>query len=249
MVALVEMYADESDSGGYLTVAGYVFTKDKAEQLNKAWMPVLASKGLPYFRMADCAHGNNHFRGLKKSERIEIQKSLFSVLKDFMGCGFSVTFDLAYQNLLPSSIGLNIKRVTPYSLCCYWLLHNASGWTKENYHDAKISYFFEASSQHQSQANNILSALYTDAFQRDHFRMASFAFVDKQYSGTIQCGDILAWQWSKNNKDRMEGRVKPRADLMSLLEKPHFTTNFDQGRIIDFLNLLKKHNGPPSMTT
>ena len=243
MVALVELYADESESAGCLTVAAYVFTRESAIAMNAPWAAVLNEKRLPYFRMSDCAHGNGVFAAIEKPDRINIQKRIFSILKDHIGCGFSVSFDLGHRDMLPSSLNIKIDKVTPYSFCCYWLLLNARRWTAENYPEAKIAYFFEAGDPGQSQANNIMNTLYSDAWHRNHFKMVSHAFVDKEYSAAIQSGDILAWQWSKNIKDRSEGIMETRADLMSLLEKQHFTTHFDKARIEEFLELIRT-SGP-----
>lgn len=239
MVALIEMYADESESNKVLTVAGYVFEKDSAVALHREWMPILAEKELSYFRMVDCAHGAGQFKKLSPDERNDVQFKLFDVLKAHVACGFSVSFDLAHKHLLPSSLGLNIPKVTPYALCCYWLLLNARRWTHENQPDAKIAYFFEAGDPNQSQANNIMNALFNSPWHKEHFKYVAHAFVDKQHSGAIQCADILAWQWSKDLKNRAEGR-RTRADLMALLQaRPHYTTEFDTEKTLAFVDLIR----------
>ncbi len=69
MVALVEMYADESESGGVLAVAAYVYTKEQAFALQQEWTPLLTEYGLPYFRMSECAHGNGVFAKFNKHQR------------------------------------------------------------------------------------------------------------------------------------------------------------------------------------
>ncbi len=240
MTALVELYADESESAGVLTVAAFLFTKEKAQALHKEWAPVLEAEGLPFFRMVDCAHGSGNFKKLNKKKRVDLQIKIFDILKRNMGCGLSVSFDLAHKDMLPSSINLGIAQVSPYAMCCHWLLLNARRWVEENHPEAKISYFFEAGDANQAQANAIFSTLYNNAWHRNHFKMASFSFVNKHYSACIQAADILAWQWSKNIKDRNEGKLKPRADLSSLLESPqNFTTHFDGKTLAEYVGLIR----------
>jgi hypothetical protein len=238
MVALVEMYADESESGGVLTVAAYVYTKDEALALEAEWNPLLVEYGLPYFHMSECAHGNGIFAKFNKHERIKIQTRFFDALKRHVFCGLAVSYELVHSHLLPSAIEIGAKQLTPYTFCCYYLLHNARAQVAKNHPDAKIAYFFEAGATHQSQANHLLASLYKNDYTNGFFKFASFSFVPKEHSAGIQTGDIFAWQWGKSIKDRDEGKNKVRADLRSLMDRKHYATRFDAETIHDFLRVI-----------
>ncbi|MDO9371406.1 MAG: DUF3800 domain-containing protein [Gammaproteobacteria bacterium] len=241
-MALAEMYLDESevDEHTILCVAGYLFTKDGCEALQREWEPALVESGIPYFHMGDCAHGNEHFKDMETPKRSKIQRRFFEILKRHLWAGFSVTFEMKHQHLLPSSLNLGIEKVTPYALCCYWCLHFARNYLREKSFDGEVAYFFEAGHSHQHQAATIMDSIYKAPAMRQHFRLASYSFVDKRHSGAIQCADILAWQWGKNTKERNHGNDRPRRDLMSLLEKPHFTIHFNEKLILEFVELLRR---------
>lgn len=244
MKASAEMYFDESEDEPHklLCVAGYVFRKEKAEALELMWRETLTSVGLTHFHMVECAHGVGMFEGWNKSDRIALQIRLFDILKEHVETGVAISFDLRFSDLCPSAISQGIEIVSPYSLCGYFSIMHSRHWAKHNSFDGKVAYFFEAGHASKSQLNVIMDGIFALPWQRDFFRYAGHAFLEKQSSGALQCADILAWQWAKNVKDRMEGISKPRADLWSLLEKPHFTIHFDEPTILELLETIKRGN-------
>jgi len=252
-VALVEMYFDESEADNHsiLCVAGYLFQKEKAVLLEPKWRAILLENDLPFFRMVDCAHGNGVFSHLSndKPKRIEIQTALFDLLKEHMECGFVYSFDLNYKHLCPNTIMNGVGLFTPYSLCCYWGLMGARYWSEQTSFDGKIAYFFEAGHSSQSQANGIMQQIFDVPELREAYRYAGHAFVNKQDSVLLQCADILAWQWGKNVKERAKGNLKARADLLSLLDKPHYTAHFDEARLIAFNEMVDKSKTIAAMRT
>ena len=198
MVALYEMYSDESENGNFITVAGFLFTKKHVRKLEKEWHPILKKYSLPYFHMIDCAHGNGAFESMRDNvdRRVKIQTRLFKILKKYKSAGFAVSFDKRLSHLLPSSSGIGIEQISPYSFCTYWIMANARNWIERNSPDAKIAYYYEAGHKDESEASKIMQSLYNDDWHRNHFKIASYSFVDKLYSAAIQTGDIL-----KNKQD------------------------------------------------
>lgn len=235
---LAEMYVDESESKHLLCLGSYIFRKEAAVELEKEWQPILAAEGLSYLHMNDFAPGNAPYNHLSKEKRIAIQIALYDILKKHLSCGYCVTFDLTLRDLLPSAESVGIKKLTPYAFLCYFCLHWARNWAVESGFDGQVSYFFEAGNAHQSQANSIMQQVFQIPLLKLHFRYAGHSFVPKESSAAIQCADILAWQWRKNAKDRSQGLLKPRADLMSLMEKPHFALHFDRPKVLEFLQIL-----------
>ena len=244
MTALYEMYSDESENGNFITVAGFIFTKKHTRRLELDWCTILKKNNLPYFHMVDCAHGNDTFESMRhdKERRIEIQTELFTILKKYKSVGFTVSFDKRLSHLLPSSLNLEIEQITPYTLCSYWLMLNASKWAKQKSPDAEISYFYEAGHKSESQAVKIMQALYTDTWHRNHFKIASFSFVEKKSSAAIQTGDILAWQWCKYKKDTDNDRHKVRKDLLALIDdKKTYCTDFNEQKILELIEIIRTH--------
>lgn len=243
-MALAEMYFDESEDEKHqlLCVAGYLFKKDNAEQLQRRWTDILGRENLPYFRMVECAHGNGVFADLKEKQRIKIQTELFGVLKDQMETGISISFDLRFSHLIPSAKAHGITLMHPYTLCAYFCMMQGRVWAAANRFDGDIAYFFESGHKHQSQANHLMNEVFAIAELRAAYRYGGHHFLQKEASGALQCGDILAWQWSKYIKDVREKKRGPRADLLSLLEKPHFTIHFNEDNLIQFREVVQKSN-------
>jgi hypothetical protein len=155
-----------------------------------------------------------------------------------MESGFAVSFELKYRDLLPSAAQHGIKIVSPYAICCYWCLMYARIWANRNNYQGDIAYFFESGHASQGEANRIMNDIFLVDELRSFYRYASHTFADKRKVLPLQTGDILAWQWRKNVKERIAGNMKPRADLLSLLEKEHLTTHFGESMLLDFRNVI-----------
>jgi hypothetical protein len=81
LVAVLQAFFDESyGPEGLVCVAGYIFTKSKAQVFDRAWRAMLRRYCLPYFRMSSCAHGADPFAGLTKEQRISVLKEAISII-------------------------------------------------------------------------------------------------------------------------------------------------------------------------
>ena len=243
VMALAEMYFDESEDKKQklLCVAGYLFTKEKCAILEKKWSSVLAREGLPFFRMVDCAHGEGVFKDFKLPRRIAIQTELMRLLVEHMEVGYAISFDMRFAHLCPSALSHGIKVVHPYSLCAWFCLVQGRSWAEKNGFDGDIAYFFEAGQQHEKQANHIMNTVFKKDNLRAFYRYAAHAFLPKESAVPLQCGDILAWQWSKQIKNERQRRPI-RADLQSLLVRPHFVAHFDKKVLLDLRDTINKSN-------
>ncbi|MEX0961112.1 MAG: hypothetical protein WDZ63_17680 [Burkholderiales bacterium] len=229
---LIETYHDESESDGILCVAGYLFHKEKAIAIDQKWKEVLDKHNLKFFHMSECAHGAKQFKDKTKEECIEIETVLIELIKAYAIQGYAVSFDLRYAYLLPSAKAQGLEIISPYALCCYFCMLGARGWADKNNYDGEIAYFFENGHEHQSESEVIMKAVTSEDWGKERYRYAGHAFLPKDKARLLQCGDILAWQWRKNVKERASGNMKPRADLFSLLSLPHFTTHFNEETIL-----------------
>jgi len=60
----MEAYFDESGThhgSADICIAGYLFEKDKAADLDAVWQRMLQENGLPFFHMVDCVQGTGPF--------------------------------------------------------------------------------------------------------------------------------------------------------------------------------------------
>lgn len=232
VMALVEVYFDESSSRPISGVAGYLFEKDACRKLEGEWGEVLVEWGLSSFHMVDCAHGNGEFGRISKPDRVEIQTKLIGILKRYMACGFVASIDLRYCALLPTVPSWGMKLISPYSMCCYFGLMHARRWAESSGFEGEIAYFFEAGDSHQTEANRMMGELFSSPTLRNFYRYAAHSFVPAEKAVPLQCADLLAWQWTKAMKDKVTmGKEKFRADLMSLLEVEHFAIHLNENTI------------------
>lgn len=235
-----EFFLDESETGGgrWLCVAGWIFSKEGSEALHEEWSALLCQYRLPYFHMGPCAHGNEPFKRFKRPERDQIQRRFFEVLTRRALVGFCATFDMTLARYCPTAIDRHGSRfhVTPYTLCCYWAFLLARNWANYTKYPGKIAYFFEAGHASQPQANRMMGEVFSNPKLREILRYGGHGFVEKNKSSAVQCADILAWQWGKNWKDRANGILKPRADLLALLRViPCATIHFNEDVLAGFL--------------
>lgn len=229
---LVECYFDESESDGILCVAGYLFEKDSCIAMAEKWQQVLDEHHLAYFHMVECAHGNKQFKDKSKDERIDIQSKLIDLIKSHAEQGYAASFELEHAHLMPQTPRHVIDITNPYTLCCHLCLLGARHWAERTSYSGKISYVFESGHRSAADSNAIMNTVFAHEDLRQDFRYSSHTFGDKRQFIPLQAADILAWQWRKRVKDELSGVTRPRADFLSLIERPQHLTNHADEKFI-----------------
>jgi hypothetical protein len=222
VMTIVESYFDESgshDGAKVLCVAGYIFAKPQAELLDQDWREVLAWKGLPYFHMVDCAHGNGVFANLTKKERIMVASRMIGIIKKRAVQGVAVT-------ILPEKFSSIIGTGHPVYTDAYVVLAHAMVQAMVKFLGAqppgieRMAYFFEAGHKSRPNAEALMHVLFNAPSLKDQYQYGGHAFVPKEKTPCVQAADFLAWQWCKERKNLLEGRPT-RKDCASLLCHPH----------------------------
>jgi len=78
------------------------------------------------------------------------------------------------------------------------------------------------------------------------YRYKAHAFVDKADIRPIQAADLLAWQWYKSATRLAKGILKPRGDLITLLEGTlHWTFHANADRLQDLVDRINLFVGSP----
>jgi hypothetical protein len=218
-VALIEAYFDESGSHGgspVLCVAGYVFEKEKCEQLDLEWRQVLKEFLIPYFHMVDCTHGKRPFAHLDLNERTACKKEMISIIRKYMSFGTAVAVNESnYNSWVPSTLTNLIENA--YSFCCWMCLIAIKGWAKENNCTDDISYFFEAGHKHQSTTEAVMSRISNNPKLRNDYQFSTHAFVRKEKSTPAQAADLFAWLQAAQFKRWLLGNNAMRKDLAALV--------------------------------
>ena len=65
----------------------------------------------------------------------------------------------------------------------------------KNSFDGTVSYFYEAGHASKTEANALMSRIFSNAALRGTYHYGSHTFADKQQLRPLQAADILAWQW------------------------------------------------------
>jgi hypothetical protein len=142
-VAFIEAYFDDSGThldAEFLTVAGYIFERNQARQLDREWRAVLHRQSLPFFHMVDCAHGNGHFRDLSKSQRLEVEVASIALVHRYAEKGIAVSLnEREFTSSLPSQEALK----NAYVYCCWMCLIAVRNWIEEKGDEIEgVAFFF-----------------------------------------------------------------------------------------------------------
>jgi hypothetical protein len=249
----VEAYFDESGSHSgapVLCVAGYLFQVNRARRLTRSWRAALDEKGLPYFRMSECAHGNGPFASLTKPERIQLAARMIEIIKRDTIQGIAVTVNEAEfrEHMLQHAlVG------SSYSFAAHVILAGVASWIGANPTTGSVAYFFEAGHLSQPEANAIMTLLFRSPRAKASHRYAGHAFVEKETTPAVQAADLLAWQWYTDRRHHLEGRPR-RKDCAILLEHHHNANHIGPVKLAalakalpfganDATDLLRLHDG------
>ena len=218
---LVEAYFDESygtKPERLLCVAGYLIESESAKLLAKDWQEVLDWKGLPYFHMVECAHGNGPYKSLTKQERIMVVSRMIGNIKRHAFQGLACAMNVAqFEKLMPDHPLIG----SPYTFCAHVILGGVQNWAATTNYKGDIAYFFEAGHASQQEANQIMNKVFAHPKLKHESRYAAHAFVDKTKMAGIQAADLLAWQYYTDVRRRIEGKRERRKDFASLIAHPH----------------------------
>ena len=232
VVTLVEAYFDESIGRALsrqpdgserhvkiLCIAGYLMDSESTKRLCADWQAVLDWKGLSYFHMVDCAHGNGVFANLSKSDRIQVAARMMAAIKRHTLRGFAITVNIEQYNLfMPTRDRL---AGTPYSFCANAIMWRVNSWLDKLKFNGRVAFFFEAGHASQPEADKVMRDIYALPEMTAVDRYAGHAFVDKKLALPLQAADLLAWQSYTEIRRKTEGKTHPRKDFASLMQHPH----------------------------
>jgi hypothetical protein len=216
---IVEGYFDESgdldDPPGIFCISGYFIAPDAARAMHADWLAMLEKYQLGFFHMVDCAHGNEGFEHLTKSERIEVVIECITIIKKYTLEGYSIFVNGTSYKPAPEDAP------DAYTDCADGCVKALEVFLQEMRVKGKIAFFFEKGHDRAGAAYNYLAR----HVQR---RSDSLTFASKQEVPLLQAADLLAWQSCKYAKDYFYPRIgggspkrSPRKDFISLMEHRH----------------------------
>lgn len=238
IVTLAEVYVDESgthDGSPVLAVGGHIYFKNAASSFDQKWAEYLASKGLPYFRMTDCAHRTGPFKGWSDDACDVVERELISMIRTRSEMGFVTTLNEAEF----MQCGPKAREVGgAYSFSLRMCLSHVRAWIEKTKFKGQVAYFFEAGHKHQTQANGIMNDIFADPQLRDHFHYAAHAFADKKQVRPLQAADLLAWQFHTDGKRKRAGRRDSRKDLIALVRDADMAMEWNKENLVGLTSFL-----------
>lgn len=211
------VYFDESGTHAdsrVIGMAGYWFEAEQAERFSRDWAKQLLRFGLSAAHQTDCASGFGEYRGMSKSDRVEVQKALIENIRRRSKFSVAVCFSRAtYEEIFADVIGAPSAYTFMLLLC----VNKIAEEIEARKFDGKVEYIFEAGHADQSEANKFMNFL----AQQTHagvteFRYAGHRFDEKMKALPLQAADMLAWQTRHYFERILDGHSEPRKDFVAL---------------------------------
>ncbi len=237
-----QAYFDESGTGEesqFLCIGGYIFENDNATNLDTEWQKLLKKYQLPYFHMSECNAHKGVYAHLSKKECDDSAREASELIKTYASHGIAMSLDKSAAHLLPPDRGLYKGQ---YALICCQVLYAVRDWADMSNFSGEVAYFFESGADGAGQATDAMGKIKEIPRWESTFRLASFSFVDKRYSGAVQAADMLVWHWLKENRRNVEGK-KIRPDFRNLLSVKTNCRHYDEIAINKY-NAFVKTQGP-----
>lgn len=240
IVAFAEVYMDESYVGKadaeHLHVVGYLFRKQGARLFTQEWGRTLKRVGLPYFHMAECAHGTGVFKDMDKSDRIALQTRLIALTHQHTVFGFGVTVNQpAYREIIHGAEGMP---ESPYAFAAFSALMRIRKWCNQTAFTGSISFMFEAGHEDSGKADDFLKWFFDIDVIAAKNRYGGHAFLPKS-TPCLHPADMLAWQWNAEVARRHDPKRRPqRKDFLALVRPQDAVVEYDRKKLLELRAVL-----------
>jgi hypothetical protein len=211
-LVLLEAYFDESgdlESTGNFCIAGYLFKKEYALQMEGEWRAVLDRYGVEYFHSKECIPGaTGPCKHLCKSKRAQMVIELIDLIDKYAGEGFGFVARKQFYDVK----GKDAKDV--YSWYADLAVNVLQAFLEGHRAQGEITYIFESGHEHQRQARNLIANSLMESSN-------TVVFKPKKTTALLQAADLIAWQLRKYEQDVYTQERPPRKDFLALMEHQH----------------------------
>lgn len=211
------VYFDESGTHAQSRVigmAGYWFDHQQSFRFSRDWGRELKKFGLSAAHQTDCALGFGEYKGIPKSKRIEIQKSLILQIKRRTKFSIAVCFSRENYDSIFRNVGGAPSAYTFMLLLC---VNKIAEEIEARKFKGAVDYIFEAGHADQPEANKFMNFLAAQtAAGVNAFCYHGHKFKDKSASLPLQAADMLAWQTRHYFERMLDGHEEPRKDFVAL---------------------------------
>ena len=119
-----------------MCISGYIFAKTPCESLVIKWQELLDDYDLPFFHMVECAPCKGVYAHLDMTQCDSAARRAYSLIREYMTIGFSVSLELRHENLIPKR---NIYK-SAYTFLCWQALQMIRKWANGQNYTGQIAY-------------------------------------------------------------------------------------------------------------
>jgi hypothetical protein len=201
LFAMITAYFDDSATEDVAAVAGYIGSVTQWERFNAEWQKMLDEYHIKVMRRSDLECFQGEFVGWTPPKRTEFIKKAQKIIKNrtYVPVG-SAIIKADFDEVIPASIRKFVGGY--YGMCATLSLVLANRWSENARHREPIDWIFEAGTVGSGQFNQVLNALYSNSYARDHFRINGWAFRGKDIL-PLQAADLMAYETSKNVQNQI----------------------------------------------
>jgi hypothetical protein len=241
-VVVYQAYSDASETKSpsiphadrILSVANFIFSKDKTESLNNEWAellePVLQNEPLErrFFHMHDFFVRKPPYRRLSDGEHLALQRNLIDSAHKNMEFGVvgSVKFS-EYEKVVDA----RVREVmgSPFTMCNLWCMESLCDHLKSKNLEGDIAYAFEDGDPDKPELDTFLGKIASSNFLRQKYRYAGRSFMFKHQHHALGAADMLAWEYRNGIERHFKGPNEPQREFVHVLfEKPIGARHFSQ---------------------
>ena len=115
-MVLMSSFFDQSETGPYYTVGGYLFRKSKVRPFEREWGRMLKRFDIPFFRMSPCNAKKAPFDKLTDEECDQCAREAIRIVTKYAAYGYFVT---VRPQEFEEIMGKDSFAANPYTLCSY----------------------------------------------------------------------------------------------------------------------------------
>jgi hypothetical protein len=217
-----ESGVDEAGGGSpYAVVAGHLYEKEAACELDETWRQQLSVAGLRYFRASEAAHCVREAKKITPKALDVLYRQLIATIRRNAAWSIGVAIHKDAFAAASSTLSLEVFP-DPYCLATFACISSISLTAMRLGYPGPIQYVFENGHVKGYHADSIIREFTNN---RDRFLYGGHSFQPKLTCRPLQASDILAWELRKRLADG--GKRRPRKSYLVLSEDHYDEYRFD----------------------
>ena len=231
-MVLYQAYADASEAKNpgipkeerILSVANFIFSKDKAECLNNEWAhilePVLRNEP-PEKRFFHMHHFYTHkppYHRLSDGEHLALQRDLIDSAHKNTEFGVVGSVQLSEYDRV---VDPRTREVMggPFTMCNLWCMDSLCDYLKSKDLEGDIAYAFEDGDSDKLELDGFLSKIAASNYLRRKYRYAGRSFMFKHQHHALGSADMLAWEYRNGVELYFKNPDAPQREFVHVLFK------------------------------